>query len=150
VALLSFVHAAWLGRTNSILAFYLITSRFWELGAGVLLYQFMVYRGRKFDLPTAPRLRSHWVGVAVSLFLIGYGFSMADPRSVPFPGAIAPVLGTLGILGFLHGQAADGYVMKALQARLAQALRPQQLVETGKPPERFTAVSGSTCMPYGI
>jgi peptidoglycan/LPS O-acetylase OafA/YrhL len=117
MAVLSFVYAAWLSRTSPILAFYLITSRFWELGAGVLLYQFMVYRGRRFDQSAVPAPRSHWVGPTVSLLLIGYGFAMADPRGVPFPGAIAPVLGTLGLLGFLHGQAADNYLMRALTSR---------------------------------
>ncbi|MDB5758083.1 MAG: acetylase [Burkholderia sp.] len=117
MAILSFVHAIWLSRTSPVLAFYLITSRFWELGAGVLLYQFMVNRGHNFSRSSASTMRSHWIGAAASLLLIGYGFAMADPRGVPFPGAIAPVLGTLGILGFLHGQAADGYLMKALTSR---------------------------------
>lgn len=117
VALLSLVNAVWLGQANPTFAFYLITSRFWELGAGVLLYQIMVYRGHRFDESGAPAPRSHQIGPVLSLVLIGYGFAMADPHGVPFPGAIAPVLGTLGLLGFLHRQARDTYLMKTLTNR---------------------------------
>ena len=117
VTLLSLLHAVWMGRTNPTFAFYMITSRFWELGAGVLLYQFMVLRGCRFDQSSTPAVASPRIGLGVSLLLVGYGFIMADPHGVPFPGAIAPVLGTLGLLGFLHGQAADGLLMKTLTSR---------------------------------
>lgn len=117
VALLSLVNAVWLGRTDPTFAFYLVTSRFWELGAGALLYQIMVYRGHGFDESRMPATRSHQSGLVLSLVLIGYGFAMADPQGVPFPGAVAPVLGTLGLLGLLHGQTPDSYLMKMLTNR---------------------------------
>src|SRR5262249_50981760 len=51
VALVASLGAAvWLGATDKTSAFYMITSRFWELAAGVLLFQCMTLRGRRFDV----------------------------------------------------------------------------------------------------
>ncbi|RYD96225.1 MAG: acyltransferase [Sphingomonadales bacterium] len=71
-------------------AFYLIFSRFWELGAGMLLCL----------------TREQWLGWAkrqawlapVSALLIAAGFAISEGPLFPFPLALLPVLGTLGLI----------------------------------------------------
>lgn len=104
VALLgSAMYSAMLGRSDATRAFYMLGSRFWELAAGVLLYQAMAFAGRRFDgeEPDAPRWFA-W-GAGLSLLAIAVNFVIAKPDRFPFPGAILSVLGTLGMLFFLHG-----------------------------------------------
>jgi peptidoglycan/LPS O-acetylase OafA/YrhL len=98
--------AAWawrMGRSDPASAFYLITTRLWELGAGVLLYQWLASRERASEGVSAP---SRWSSAAAwaSFALLAYGLVISLPRTFPWPGAVLPVLGTLGLLGFLHGR----------------------------------------------
>ncbi|CAI8694322.1 acyltransferase family protein [Burkholderia sp. IT-111MI5] len=99
----SFVCAIWLGRTNETLAFYMMWSRFWELGIGVLLFQIMHARGHSFDMESPYR---PWFAVVGDLGLIalGAGLITARPESAPFPACVLPVAGTAMILGALHGR----------------------------------------------
>lgn len=112
-------YSAWLGQTDKTSAFYMITSRFWELAAGVLLFQFMSLSGRRFD--TAQQASPKWFtpAAAVSLLLVAYGFAVSHPQSFPFPGGLPSVLGALGLLGFLHGQSRDNPVVRVLASRPA-------------------------------
>ncbi len=70
-------------------AFYLIHYRFWELAAGALLFQTMEQR---------PIRTGALAGAVLSMLAIGFALITASPRSTPFPGAILPVLGTLGVI----------------------------------------------------
>lgn len=110
-------YSAWLGQTNKTLAFYMITSRFWQLAAGVLLFQSMALSGCRFDGAKQPPSRWFPVGALFSLLLIGYGFVFSRPESFPFPGALPSVLGALGLLRFLHGVACENPMMRLLAGR---------------------------------
>jgi peptidoglycan/LPS O-acetylase OafA/YrhL len=112
--LVSVAIAAWLANGHKTFAFYMIVSRFWELGAGVALYQLLALSGHRFDgaMRQSTALRSA-MGVA-SLALLVLGFYISRPGSFPFPGAIIPVLGTLGLLGFVHGQEARSLLPRLL------------------------------------
>ena len=113
--LVSIGYSAWLGQTDKTSAFYMITSRFWQLAAGVLLFQFMTLGGRRFDTAdqfTTPRWFSG--GALFSLLLIGYGFAVSTPETFPFPGSVPSVLGALGILGFLHNTSRQTTLMRFL------------------------------------
>ncbi len=100
-----------LARTDPTGAFYLIQSRMWELASGVLLFQ-ALSRGqgarargvRSIDLLA----RS---GAWLSLGMLAWGLATSNPRAFPWPGAWLPVLGTLGVIGFLHGR--EGGVLRA-------------------------------------
>ena len=84
VALLaSFVYSMSIAKSDATTAFYMITSRFWQLGAGVLLYQLMTSSGRRFDQSARPPPR--WAGAAafVSLALVVYGLVFARPGTSP-------------------------------------------------------------------
>jgi peptidoglycan/LPS O-acetylase OafA/YrhL len=113
----SLVCAAWLGRTNKDLAFYLIFSRFWELAAGVLLYQGLALSGHSFAETGRPATPASRAGAFVSILLLAAGFVFSQPRSYPFPGALLPVLGTLGLIASLQGREARGLVMRLLSHR---------------------------------
>jgi peptidoglycan/LPS O-acetylase OafA/YrhL len=117
--LASFVYSASIAKSDATTAFYMITSRFWQLAAGVLLYQLMVLSGRRFDETAAAPPK--WCGPAaiVSLGLIAYGLVFARPETFPFPGAIPTVLGSLGLLGFLHGIGRDNLLVRGLTSRPA-------------------------------
>ncbi|CAK0780560.1 exopolysaccharide production protein ExoZ [Gammaproteobacteria bacterium] len=110
-------YSAWLAHTDKTFAFYMITSRFWQLAAGVLLFQFMTQSGRRFDVAEQPTPGWFRVGALFSLLLIGYGLAVSKPETFPFPGAIPTVLGTLGLLGFLHGQGAGNPIMRFIASR---------------------------------
>jgi peptidoglycan/LPS O-acetylase OafA/YrhL len=115
-ALASIAAAFWLGRQHSPYAFYMIVSRFWELAAGVLLYQYIASSGssRSFKSPAA--LVS---GVMASAALIVIGFLFSSPVEFPFPGAIPAVAGTLGLLYFLHEVPANNWIARPLTNRTA-------------------------------
>jgi peptidoglycan/LPS O-acetylase OafA/YrhL len=115
--LASLAYSSYLGQTNKTLAFYMLSSRFWELAAGVLLYQGMRLSGLPFD----GRVRrfpawTRWIAV-ISLALIAYAFVNAQPAGFSFPGAVPVVLGTIGMLWAMHGQGPGHPLMAALTAR---------------------------------
>ena len=106
-ALAMLVSIAWasrLGRSDHAAAFYLITTRLWELAAGVLLYQVLALAGRGQTTPSHPTTWWSRTGALLSLGLMAAGLLFSAPRSFPYPGAFLPVLGTLGLIGFLHGR----------------------------------------------
>lgn len=99
----SLLCAMWLAKVNQLSAFYLIWSRFWELAAGVLLFQWMAARGHSFDTDSPPSpAANRWAAVSLAVLLAGLW--LANPAAAPMPAAILPVLGTLGLLGFVHGR----------------------------------------------
>ena len=100
----SIAWAARLGRSDPAAAFYLITTRLWELAAGVLLYQALALAGRGHAAPARTATLFSHSGVLLSLGLLAAGLFVSAPRSFPYPGALLPVLGTLGLIGFLHGR----------------------------------------------
>ena len=75
--------------THQDRAFYLIYYRFWELAVGALLFQFA--KDRTFVIPAR-------TGVVLSFIALVIALVTASPGSTPFPGAILPVLGTLGLI----------------------------------------------------
>jgi peptidoglycan/LPS O-acetylase OafA/YrhL len=112
----SLVCAYWLGVRDPNRAFYLITSRFWELAAGVLLFQLMSLSGQSFGSTRVPS-RLATVGATVSAMMLGVGIATVSPNTTPFPGGVPLILGTIGILGFLHGRSRAGIVLQMLENR---------------------------------
>jgi peptidoglycan/LPS O-acetylase OafA/YrhL len=104
--------AWWLVKTNPTAAFYMPWSRFWQLGAGVLLYQSMSARGHSFSGPSNEKKYFN-LGATLSLVVLLIGLWVSSPEASPFPGGGLPVLGTLGVLGFLHGRS-HGAMARAL------------------------------------
>ena len=102
--LASIVWASRLGKSDHAAAFYLITTRLWELAAGVLLYQVLALTGRGHAAPTHASTLFSRTGAVLSLGLMAGGLLLSAPQSFPYPGAFLPVLGTLGLIGFLHGR----------------------------------------------
>lgn len=93
-----------LARVDPTAGFYLIQSRLWELASGVLLFQLLTRFART---DTAPRRGGGLFAAAgawTALGLLATGLVLSTPRSFPLPGALLPVLGTLGLIGFLHAR----------------------------------------------
>ncbi|MBX3693327.1 acyltransferase family protein [Dokdonella sp.] len=115
---------AWIrGRSDPPAAFYLITSRFWELGLGVLV--FMAVHGT--GASRVREARWYWLvpaGAWISLALIALALFMSRERTFPFPGAMLPVIGTAGALAILQWARTD-----AVPARLL-ASAPMRYVGT--------------------
>lgn len=107
---------AWHERTvDALRAFYLLPSRFWELAAGALLYQGMALAGRRFDIAVElPRRFWKTAGAALGLAAMGYGLWTGAPDMFPAPGAVLPVIGTLVVLGLLHGLRPDAPLVRLL------------------------------------
>lgn len=99
LAALSLVCAWWFSKRDAAFSYYMIFSRFWELAAGVMLYQI------SSQFPGAlSSLTPHWrkTGAEISLGLVLVGFAFARPQDFPFPWALFPVSGTVGLLLFLR------------------------------------------------
>lgn len=86
-------------------AFYLIFSRFWELGAGMLLCL-----TREGWTPWAARRR--WLAPAGAL-AIAVGFTLPEGSFFPFPFALLPVAGTAALIAAIAG----GTAPRALASR---------------------------------
>jgi peptidoglycan/LPS O-acetylase OafA/YrhL len=99
----SLVYAARIGGKDQLTAFYMITARFWELAAGVLLYQFLARRG---PVPATDSTGTRWSSALAwaALGLTLFGLGTANPARFSFPGAVPAVLGTVGLLGLLYGR----------------------------------------------
>lgn len=114
--MVSVAYSAWLGSADKTAAFYMLASRFWELAAGVLLFQWMALRGN-FSGPVDQPASVGRVGLAwLSLGLVVYGLVASKAAHYAFPGALPTVLGTLGLLGSLHGMRAGQWLVRVLTA----------------------------------
>ncbi|AWH31123.1 acyltransferase [Stenotrophomonas sp. YAU14A_MKIMI4_1] len=96
LTLLSLLWAGWQAQAAPTAAFYLLPSRFWELAAGALLYQWMQTRagGRHAN-----------VVAAAGLALLVVGVWIAPHLPMPVPGVLATVVGTLLLLAGVSRQA---------------------------------------------
>lgn len=101
---------------HEIDAFYLTTTRFWQLGAGVLLYQLLALDGQGgaagWRMPAAVRAAL----LLSAAGCLGYGLWSARPGHSPWMDGLWPVLGTLGLIGLLQGHA-HGWMGRALSVR---------------------------------
>lgn len=102
---------------RTVEAFYLSTSRFWQLGAGVLLYQGLTLAGVPARAGGGgagawPWLRS--AGLGLSVLSIAAGFAYARPAHSPWTDGLWPVLGTVGLLGLLYAGGAGGWLGRML------------------------------------
>jgi len=113
LACLASLGDAWLRpASNPTAAFYLITTRFWELGAGVLLFQCLHRFANRKAGPIPRKLgeTSAWL----FLGLLGWGLFNSVVAEFPFPGAIIPIVATLGVLAGLHVAGARSILARAL------------------------------------
>ncbi|WP_372390912.1 acyltransferase family protein [Xanthomonas sp. NCPPB 3582] len=111
---------------HEITSFYLTTARFWQLGAGVLLYQAMTLLGRRggqslFATGIALPAPLRTLLVMLALAAIGHGMWNARPGHSPWSDGLWPVLGTLALLALLHRHA-DGWAGRVLSARPVVAI----------------------------
>ena len=100
---------------QEIASFYQTTTRFWQLGAGVLLFQLLDMRG---PVTSEARATGRWSVLLqlCSASVLAYGLWAARPGHSPWIDGLWPVLGTLGLLALLHRSAA-GWVGSSLSAQ---------------------------------
>ena len=93
LCILSFVSSALLSKSSPSFAFYMLPTRFWELGTGFLLRVSFTEANvewlTRHTRPLAPFLAATAVGALVAALVI------TDPHRFPFPGAILPCFATL-------------------------------------------------------
>lgn len=85
----SLAFSAWQTHVNHDRAYYLLPSRFWELGVGASLYLCHAHRTL---IPKGPRMAS--LLAAIGLAMMFLCLVVADNRLFPFPWAIAAVAGS--------------------------------------------------------
>ncbi|SEQ52530.1 Peptidoglycan/LPS O-acetylase OafA/YrhL, contains acyltransferase and SGNH-hydrolase domains [Azotobacter beijerinckii] len=102
--LASVVFSAWQSQASPIQAYFLSPGRFWELAAGVLLYQLISLRPavKAFGSAGLERVRARELVGFVSLLVLLASFFFSTQEDFPMPGALMAVLGTLGIIFSLH------------------------------------------------
>lgn len=99
--------------TPQTFAFYMVITRFWELGVGVLLYAVLNQREGRFD-PSAPAARRLLHASAIAgTTLLATGLMISDPLRFPWPFAVLAVSGT-ALLIFLAVRGPDKVVSRAL------------------------------------
>jgi len=96
---LSLVCAWWFSETNKLYEYYLILSRFWQLAAGILLYQFVK---SSYESKLRPFSRFMVPLSWVSLLLVIAGFVISDETRFPIPWAFLGVSGTFFLLLSMH------------------------------------------------
>lgn len=103
VGIASLLGCAWATRAQPTAAFYSVQYRFWELAAGVLLFELSASRS-----PGATRLigRVGALGAWAGLVIVGAAMVFTTEPYFPFPWAIAVVLGTAFLLGGVHATTA--------------------------------------------
>jgi hypothetical protein len=111
---LSVLSAWWLSRRNDGLGFYLIPGRFWELASGILLYQLLALAKRPLGVIDRNGTLGSMALLGGSLALLAAGFKVLRPEQFPFPGALLPVAGTLGVLYALHGRVPRDWLHRLL------------------------------------
>lgn len=78
-------------------AYYMLPARFWELAAGVMLFQLQSRGGLKVG--TSPMGATLTLALGTVVMFLGFWF--ADSEHFPYPWALLPVAGTLLILASL-------------------------------------------------
>ena len=104
--------AWWHARGDQLRAFYLLPSRFWQLAAGVLLYQAFA-SGWLARLSRAPRIAL----LLVSALLLGAGLAATRESHAPWPDGLASVAGTAGLVAALLVAPAANPAIRLLASR---------------------------------
>jgi peptidoglycan/LPS O-acetylase OafA/YrhL len=107
--------AWWHAHGDQLRAFYLLPSRFWQLAAGVLLYQ--ACASRLQDPPPAPRTGMRTALLAGSVLLLGAACAATRESHAPWPDGLASVLGTAGIIAALLAAPASNPVARLLSSQ---------------------------------
>ena len=115
--LASLGYSAWLGGVDRSGAFYQMASRFWQLAAGVLLYQWLAWRFRPDSAAAPAHALPKALAAWASLGLVAFGLLISQPQHYAFPGALPAVLGTLGLLGWLYGAGPSQLLVRLLTLR---------------------------------
>ena len=95
----SLIFSAWQSRVEPTNAYFLSPGRFWELGAGVLLYQIITLFSK--DGRRSQDSLSGFIGTSAFVGLL-ISFAISTPNNFPMPGAILAVISTLGIIFSLY------------------------------------------------
>ena len=98
-AIASMIFAYWQSHVAPTSAYFLSPSRFWELAAGVLLFQ-LTQQKPVLTNPTPGKARGIF-GLLSLLLLLG-ALAFTSPLDFPFPGALFAVIGTVGVIYCLH------------------------------------------------
>lgn len=103
LSLCSFAVCIYLNKVDAIKAFYMIWSRFWELGIGVLLFQIASHCGHSFRTLSRDAVR-YAIGSDIAFFVMLAGLFLAGTRFAPLPPAFIAIVGAAFVLAFLHGR----------------------------------------------
>jgi peptidoglycan/LPS O-acetylase OafA/YrhL len=115
----SLMYSIYSSLYTPVSSYYLLPSRFWELGAGALLFQ-IHQRGWRL-LPS----RGHGLASVVGLGLLALSFAYANVGHFPFPWAIPAVLGTMIFID-------EALTVTALDSLANRVLALSPLVSIGK------------------
>jgi peptidoglycan/LPS O-acetylase OafA/YrhL len=104
--------AWWHGQGEQTRAFYLLPSRFWQLAAGVLLYQAFA-KGWLSRMPRAPRA----ILLCASALLLGVALAATREAHAPWPDGLASVAGTAGLIAALLASADANPAIRLLSSK---------------------------------
>jgi peptidoglycan/LPS O-acetylase OafA/YrhL len=120
LSIVSFIFMWWMGGVNQDAAFYLLPSRFWELGIGAILFQ--VQCSGKSPIASATHARRALTSGAV---LVLAAALFADRLAFPFPWAVPAAVGALLIIAAVSTE-------RASPSPVARVLRSRPMIFVGK------------------
>ncbi|HEX2997203.1 MAG TPA: acyltransferase family protein [Anaerolineales bacterium] len=113
LTILSLAYAYFATGTDHDQAFYLLPGRFWELGAGVLLFKL-----HSNNLCRSNSKNTSDIALGSGIALLGIGFLYSDQSSFPFPWTLIPVAGTMFLLsGVTNSSSQLSVIHKILQLK---------------------------------
>lgn len=113
LCLASFAYGGLEHRLSGDLGFYSSPGRFWEIGAGVLLFMWFHLRPRAGAGPAAERVALTWAGAALAFPAL----LLPVAAGLPVPGAVLPVLATVLVIIGLHERQAQSLPGRLLNSR---------------------------------
>ena len=106
-------------QTDLNKAYYYITSRFWELASGVLLFQY------HYSVKSAPKLTRNKQNffLITGLLLVTIGTVFSNKNHFPLPWGLAPVVGTILLLhGFVLATGSRSIIVRFFSMKVSSHL----------------------------
>ncbi|GAB7126211.1 acyltransferase family protein [Silvimonas sp. JCM 19000] len=103
ITLASMLYCAWLTPRNGATAFYMLPTRFWELGAG--FFAFVLCKNPDGSTGRIlQRLNQHGAFSLLALLALGVGLWIANEKMFPWPWALLPCIATsVLVIGTVFG-----------------------------------------------
>jgi len=111
LGVVSVIYSFNLSQSSPTQAYYSTLSRFWELSAGVLLFQIISINQKKLEKKNWIATFRECIGICSTLLLLS-SFYLTKTNNFPMPGALLATISTLGVLFGFYNRAESAVARK--------------------------------------